>query len=125
MATNSGSRVPGRPDHITGFGTTTPETGPSVLDKAKDVASSVAGTVEDAASSVAHKAQDAADYVGQKASDAAAAVRDTVQSGTDYVRERGVSGMAEDLTELIRRHPYPALFIGFGLGFMLARALRR
>jgi len=32
--------------------------------------------------------------------------------------------MAEDITGLIRRNPIPALFIGVGRGFLLARTLR-
>ena len=33
--------------------------------------------------------------------------------------------MAEDLTDLIRRNPIPALLVGVGLGFLLARATTR
>jgi len=29
--------------------------------------------------------------------------------------------MADDVTDLIRRNPIPALFVGIGLGFLLAR----
>jgi len=29
-----------------------------------------------------------------------------------------------ELTTLIRRHPVPALLVGFGIGFMLARVIR-
>ena len=45
------SRVPNRPDHLTGFGAETPtaDTGASLLDKAKDMGSSVVEKVEDAA----------------------------------------------------------------------------
>jgi hypothetical protein len=31
--------------------------------------------------------------------------------------------MAEDVTNLIRRNPIPALLIGIGAGFLLARAM--
>jgi ElaB/YqjD/DUF883 family membrane-anchored ribosome-binding protein len=33
--------------------------------------------------------------------------------------------MAEDLTELIRRNPVPAMVVGVGIGFLLAQLLRR
>jgi uncharacterized membrane-anchored protein YhcB (DUF1043 family) len=33
--------------------------------------------------------------------------------------------MAEDLTSLIRRNPIPAMLVGVGLGFLLARMTRR
>jgi hypothetical protein len=29
--------------------------------------------------------------------------------------------MADDLTNLVRNHPLPAILLGIGLGFMLAR----
>src|SRR5438874_260622 len=45
-------------------------------------------------------------------------------AGRDYVQREGFSGMADDLTNLVRRNPLPALFIGFGLGFLLARSMR-
>ena len=40
-----------------------------------------------------------------------------------YLREEGLSGLASDLTDMIRRNPIPALLIGLGVGFLLARAL--
>jgi hypothetical protein len=41
-----------------------------------------------------------------------------------YLQEEGLSGMADDFTDLIRRNPIPAVLIGIGLGFMIARACR-
>ena len=38
--------------------------------------------------------------------------------------DQGFSGLAEDMTTMIRRNPIPALLIGFGLGFLLARTFR-
>jgi uncharacterized membrane-anchored protein YhcB (DUF1043 family) len=32
--------------------------------------------------------------------------------------------MTDDLTNLIRRNPIPALFVGIGIGFLLARVTR-
>jgi ElaB/YqjD/DUF883 family membrane-anchored ribosome-binding protein len=42
-----------------------------------------------------------------------------------YIEEQGFSGMMDDLTNVIRRNPWPAVFIGLGFGFLLGRALRR
>jgi hypothetical protein len=56
---------------------------------------------------------------------AAATVADTLERGGRYVETEGLRGMAEDLTNLIRRNPIPALLIGVGLGFLLARVTRR
>jgi ElaB/YqjD/DUF883 family membrane-anchored ribosome-binding protein len=42
-----------------------------------------------------------------------------------YIEEQGVSGMMDDLTDVIRRNPVPAVLIGLGVGFLIGRALRR
>jgi hypothetical protein len=55
---------------------------------------------------------------------AASRVADTLESGGRYLREEGLRGMGEDLTELVRRNPIPALLIGIGVGFLLARVTR-
>jgi hypothetical protein len=119
-------------------------------DKAKDLASTAMDRTREAASSVADKTKDLASRAGQKADDmagragsalesAASSVRDhapggvlgtaankvagALESSGRYLREEGMTGMAEDLTDLIRRNPIPAMLLGFGLGFLLARAL--
>jgi hypothetical protein len=86
----------------------------TVAEKARDVASSVTGKAQEFASSMAQKAEDIGSNVGRQAQQA-------WESGRRYVQEQGVSGMADDLTELIRRNPIPALLVGFGLGFLVAR----
>jgi hypothetical protein len=55
---------------------------------------------------------------------AASAVADTLDRGGHYLESQGLKGMAQDVTNLIRRNPIPALFIGIGLGFLIARATR-
>jgi hypothetical protein len=56
---------------------------------------------------------------------AASAVADTLERGGRYLETENLRGMGQDLTNLIRRNPIPALLIGVGLGFLLARATRR
>jgi hypothetical protein len=51
-------------------------------------------------------------------------VASALDSTGHYLEEQGLSGMAEDLTNLIRRNPIPALLIGVGLGYLLARMTR-
>jgi ElaB/YqjD/DUF883 family membrane-anchored ribosome-binding protein len=120
-------------------------------DKAKDAASSAMDKTREVASSVADKTKDMASRAGQKADDmagragsalesaagtvrdhapqsgmlgtAAAKVADTLESGGRYLREEGMTGLAEDLTNMIRRNPIPALLLGLGVGFLLGRAL--
>jgi hypothetical protein len=128
------------------------ETGTAVADKAKETASYVTDKAKEAASTVGQKASDVASTIGHKAEDATSAVggsmkslagsireklphegvmgsattavADTLESGGRYLQEEGLSGMADDLTNLIRRNPIPALFIGIGIGFLIARATR-
>jgi ElaB/YqjD/DUF883 family membrane-anchored ribosome-binding protein len=33
--------------------------------------------------------------------------------------------MAEDITEMIRRNPIPAMLVGVGIGFLLGKLFRR
>jgi hypothetical protein len=122
-------------------------------DKAKDMASTVAGRAQEAASAVRDKASDLASAAGQRAESATAAAGSGMRSvagtlrdtGTNeglfgsaksaaadalertgrYVEEEGLRGMTNDLAELIRRNPIPALLLGVGLGFLLARLTSR
>ena len=120
-------------------------------DKAKDAAADAGVKVKDAASSVAQKVGDAASFVGQKAQDASTsvgsgmkslggtirehtpsmlggaggAVADSLESGGRYLQEHGLSGIGDDVTNLIRRNPIPAVLIGIGVGFLVARATSR
>jgi ElaB/YqjD/DUF883 family membrane-anchored ribosome-binding protein len=116
------------------------DTTSAMADKAKDVASSAMDRTRDMASRAGQKADDMAGRAGSAMESAAGTVRehapqsgvlgsaaakvaDTLESGGRYLREEGVSGLAEDLTDLIRRNPIPALLLGLGVGFLLGRAL--
>jgi len=115
------------------------ETTTSVVDKVKEAASSVAHTAENVACAVGHKAEDAAAAVGSgmqslagtirnngpKAgviADAGSAVANTLESGGRYLKEEGLSGIGDELVQLIRRNPFPAILAGIAVGFLLARA---
>jgi hypothetical protein len=52
-------------------------------------------------------------------------VADSLETTGRYIQEEGVLGMVEDITELIRRNPIPAMMVGVGIGFLLAKMLRR
>jgi hypothetical protein len=126
------------------------EIGQQAMDKARDVASSAADKARELGSNVSHMASDAASNIGHKAEDATSsvgggmkslagqvrehgpregvlgsatsAVADTLERGGRYLQEEGLRGIGEDLTSLIRRNPIPALLVGIGVGFLLARA---
>jgi len=120
------------------------------MDKARDAASGAMDKAKDAASGAMDKAKDVATDFGKKAEDATHAVgsgmkslagsmreslpkegvlgtaSSTVARGLEasgkYLESEGLAGIAEDMTNVIRRNPIPALFVGVGLGFLLARA---
>ncbi|HLJ93865.1 MAG TPA: hypothetical protein VKU02_11820 [Gemmataceae bacterium] len=109
--------------------------------KAKDVASSATQTASDMASNVGHRVEDATSTVGSgmrnlagtlrenlphegMMGSASSAVADTLERGGRYLEEEGLSGLGEDLTSLIRRNPIPALLVGIGVGFLIARSMR-
>jgi hypothetical protein len=126
--------------------------GTAVAYHAKHTAGSAVDMVKDAATSVGKKAGEAASYLGQKADDASMAVGKgmkslggtireegpqegllgsagstvaaTLESSGKYLQEHGLSGIADDIAQTIRRHPLPAVLIGIGVGYMLARVLR-
>jgi phage-related tail protein len=57
--------------------------------------------------------------------DAADAVAAKLESGGGYLEANGLKGVGEDVTNLIRRNPVPALLIGVGVGILLARFFQR
>jgi hypothetical protein len=57
--------------------------------------------------------------------DVSGSVASSLESGGRYLEEHGLSGMGKDMTEMIRRNPLPALLVGIGLGYLLARATHR
>jgi len=121
-------------------------------EKVREAASHVGQAASNVASAAGQAAGNVATTIGHKAEDVTASAGRTMQNLGEKVRERGpesgflgtatekvagglesagqyledknLSGMAEDITGLIRRNPIPALLIGIGLGFLLARTMR-
>jgi len=122
------------------------------LEKAKDVASQAMDKAREGAATVGHMASQAASAVGKTADNLASSagtgiknlgetlrenapregmlgnasqtVANTIKDSGRYLEEAGLSGVAEDLTEMIRRNPVPAILIGIGVGFLIGRAMR-
>jgi len=99
-----------------------------VADKARDIASNVTDRVTGTASSVGGGMRSLADNIRENAPgsgmlhDAGTAVADTLESSGRYLEEEGFSGIGQDVTNLIRRNPIPALLVGVAVGFLIARA---
>lgn len=122
----------------------------AVTDKARDAANWAGEKAGDAAGWAGDKARDAAHWTGDKADSAAerageglrnlagkvrdnapsegvfGSAADTVARGMertgDYLRDEGVTGMGRDIVNMVKAYPLPALLIGMGLGYLLARA---
>ncbi|MBC7819097.1 MAG: hypothetical protein IAG10_19580 [Planctomycetaceae bacterium] len=128
------------------------ETAASVGELASKAASAVGAMTSQAACDVGSMASQAACDVGKKADDLTAsagigiqglgdrlsksasqtgvlgsatqAVAKTVKDSGEYLEGAKFSGMTEDVAELIKKNPIPAVLIGIGLGWCAARALR-
>jgi hypothetical protein len=128
------------------------DAGTAVADKAKEMASTVAERAKDVGATMTHRAEDMASNIGHKAQEATSAVggsmkslagtvrenlpregmmgratsavADTLESGGRYLEQEGLRGVTEDFTNLIRRNPIPAVLVGIGIGFLIARATR-
>jgi ElaB/YqjD/DUF883 family membrane-anchored ribosome-binding protein len=113
----------------------------SVAEKAKETARDAANKAGEMAKNVGHKAEDAVSSVGGQmkslagtirekaphegiAGSTATAVANTLDSSGAYLQQHNLSGMAEDMTDLIRRYPIQSLLVGIGVGFLLAKATR-
>jgi len=127
------------------------EAGKFVSEKANEAGKYVSENAKNLASSAMSSANDAATYAGKKAEDARCAVGSSFKSMSDsvrsaapedgvvhnaadsfatgletagkYLEEQDFSHMAEDVTNLIKRNPIPAICIAAGIGFLLARAV--
>ena len=121
-------------------------------EKARQAAIDVGQMATHAATAVGSMAGQAASDVGKKADDLTAsagvgiqglgdriskngpqggmlgtatqAVAKSVVDGGAYLEDAKLSGFAEDMTQLIRRNPIPAVMIAIGLGWIIASRMR-
>jgi gas vesicle protein len=104
------------------------QTASSVSERAQDLASSASEMASNAGKRISDTVSHLAENIQSTAGDLRQRVPQAVAEGMDsagrYLQEEGFSGIAEDLTTLIRRNPIPALFVGIGIGFLLARITR-
>lgn len=111
------------------------------VDKAKETASSVGGMASQAASTVGKKADEWTSDAGSGLKNlgdtlsahtphegmlgsASQTVANSLRDGGRYLEEAGLSGIADDVTDLIKRNPVPAILVGIGIGFLIGRAMR-
>ncbi len=103
----------------------------AAMSKAQEVAGSAGKRVDEATTALGERAKSLAGTLRERGphdgmlGSATGAVADSLENTGRYLQEEGVLGMAEDVTELIRRNPIPAMLVGVGIGFMLAKMFRR
>jgi len=96
------------------------EAGRAIGERADQAAGTVGSTLQTAADKIRENAPDSG-YLGS----AARTVSDTLASGGRYLEREQLSGMFDDMTNVIRNNPVPALLIAVGVGFLMARAMSR
>ena len=124
----------------------------NVSEKAGQAASAIGELASEAGCAVGSMASNAVNRVGQKADDmtasagagikglgdklsqnspqagmmgtASQSVAKTVHDGGQYIEDAKLSGMAEDMAQMIRRNPIPSILIALGIGWFVARKIR-
>jgi ElaB/YqjD/DUF883 family membrane-anchored ribosome-binding protein len=96
------------------------QAGEFVRDKADQATTSAGKGMETLAGTIRDKGPQSG-FLGR----ASSTVADTLDRTGHYLQDQGLGGMADDLTTLVRNHPLPAVLLGIGLGFMLARLTSR
>ena len=80
---------------------------------------------EEVMGSIGHTMHSAAQKI-RRAKNSTSAALDTIADGidhsTDYLSDKGIAGVVEDLETLIRRHPFQTLLIGLSAGYLLFRS---
>jgi ElaB/YqjD/DUF883 family membrane-anchored ribosome-binding protein len=92
------------------------QAGEFVRDKADQAATTAGKGMENLAGSIRDRGPQTG-IMGR----ASSTVADTLDRTGRYLEDQGVSGMVDDLTTLVRNHPLPAVLVGIGVGFLLAR----
>jgi ElaB/YqjD/DUF883 family membrane-anchored ribosome-binding protein len=96
---------------------------------AKDVGQAIGKKADDATAAAGRGMQTVADKIRDNAPNtgvvgaAAEAVSDRIESGGQYLEKEKLSGMMEDVTDVIRKNPVPTLLVAVAVGFLLGRAL--
>ena len=101
-------------------GTSVRQAREQVTEQVEELAGSMSPTVE----SAAHTIQDTLRRTQNSACAAMGMVADGLDTSTAYLSNRGMVGVVEDVTTLIRRHPLQVLVLGVSVGYLLSRSRR-
>lgn len=88
-------------------------------------AEELVGSIEQTMDSAAQVVQETLRRTKRSARVAMKNASEGIQTSTDYLTEKGMVGVVEDVEALIRRYPLQALLIGSSVGFLLSRSWKR
>ena len=94
-------------------------------ESAKDWAHTAGEKVDSARAAVGGGLESFGGSLREKGSSASATVGNKLEAAGAYLREHDFGGMADSMKDVVRRHPVQSVFVGIGLGFILARATTR
>jgi len=100
-------------------------------DKASQLASDIPQKTDDALTSMGEKIVDIAGKLKEKApsegklAHPASKLVSGLETGGDYLVNHGVTDIASDVTDIIRKYPVQSLWVGIGIGVLLGAALSR
>jgi hypothetical protein len=52
-------------------------------------------------------------------------VAENLRTGGRYLQQHDLQDIGDDLTQLVRRNPFPALLVAFGVGCLMGMTLSR
>jgi TolA-binding protein len=102
--------------------------GRKAVDNLDESRKSTAGTLDQTAAKLhsgGNQLSGAAHAVADQISGVAHGTADKFQAAADYIRQTDLKGMGEDLKDIVKRYPGPALAAAAVLGFIVARGFRR
>lgn len=97
------------------------QTAGGVTQQAEELVGAIGQTMDSAAQTI----QNTLRRTKKIASTAIGTVADGVETSTEYLTERGMVGVVEDVETLIRRHPLQVLMLGVSVGYLLSRSRQR
>lgn len=95
---------------------------------AEHMASAIANKADEAAAATGRGIESVADQIRSHTPDkglvgtASNTLADSLEHGGKYLEKKGVTGMTDDVTMLVRSYPITSLLTAVGVGFLVARA---
>ncbi len=119
ISSRDGNGMPDATGGVAGMTAKAQELGAAAVSTAREAVTAVGEQI----GSLAGAIRDQVPRDGAMAT-AATAVAEGVESARIYLKEKDYENLATDLTALVRNYPIPALMVGVGVGYLLARGTR-